>query len=84
MRLIKRIQRNACPSDAHNDGPAVIPTEPEQSNAAYDSMRSSTMNGNTSTATPKETERSVSVGNAVIERCGSRTDAAHGCMRMAR
>ncbi len=78
------MQRNACPSDAHNEGSAVIPTGPEQSNPAYDSMRSSTMNGNTSTATPKETGRSVSVGNAGIERRGSTTDAAHECMRIAR
>ena len=28
---IKRIQRNARPSDAYNDGSAVIPTGPERS-----------------------------------------------------
>ncbi len=84
MRPIKRIQRNARPSDAYNDDYAVIATGSERSDLLYDAVRSSDTRVHVSTVTPNEPERSSFVTNAWVERCGSKTDAAHGRMRMAR
>ncbi len=84
MRSIKRIQRNACPSDTYNDGSAVIPTGPERSDAASNAVSSSDTNVNASTVTPREPERSGSTANAVMRRCGLRTGVAHGRMLMER
>ncbi len=82
MKPLKRIQRNARPSDAYNDGSAVIPTEPERSGSAYNAVRSSDTHANASTVTPKESFLSSSIVNAVVERSGSRIDAAHGSIPM--
>ncbi len=83
MRPIRRIQRNACPSDDYKDGSAVRPTGPERSSSAYNAVRSSDTNAKESTVKPKEPERSGSSANAV-ERSDSRTDNAYRRMRMKR
>ncbi len=84
MKPLKRIQCNARPSDAYNDGSAEIRTGPDRSGSAYNAVRSSDTHANASMVTPKESERSGSIVNAVVERCGSRIDAAHGRIRMER
>ncbi len=84
MRPIKRIQRNAHPSDACNDGSAVIPIRSERSDSAYNALLSSDTNANASTVRPKEPDWSGFIANAVVERCGSRKDPAHKRMRTER
>ena len=77
----KRIKPKARPSDAYNDGSAVIPTGPEWSGpinyVAVECLESrvDTAHGRIRTGTSN---------NLTVERCGSRTDAAHGRMRMER
>ena len=82
MKLLKCIQRNTRPSDAYNDGSVEIATGPERSGSAYNAVRSSDTHANASAIRPKESERSLSIVNAVVERCDSRIDAAHGRMRI--
>ncbi len=84
MKLIRRIQRNAGPSDAYNAGSVMIPTGPERSGSAYNAVRSRDKNANASTVTLNKPERSGYIANAVLERCGWWTNAAHGRMCMER
>ncbi len=66
MRPIKRIQRNARPSDAYNDGSAMMSTGPEGSGLPNNAVHSSDTGVHASTVTPNEPERSGSVTNALV------------------
>ena len=77
----KRIQRKARPTDAYNDGSAVIPTGPERSRSIHTASNEHSV---PQTGAAHERMRMVADNDRTVERCGSRTDATHRLMRMER